>query len=466
MLISLLGTIVGVIAGLVLLVQVRTGRFFTLLTFATGLFALEGVGAAIKARHPELFPDFAATTPNNPLPFVPLALAIYIAGYLLFLSAYVYATFRSRRRVVDRAAVTERFFQRYDSRVFWNFLLLITFATIAIGFVQQYERIRAAGSIIEFVKNAYLYRFGTAVVSNEENALVGVTNLISGCAVGLLAFWTIAWANRRLGPGRKTLVILMMAFLLFRQWSSMFRGTFFFTIIAIIAAVASERNLSVKRIAWIGSAAVVLLLATNFVHYYLYSVTAGWTRQSFLQAQAYLLAPHSHIYTLATILQVNANGPPHLHGTGIVESIFFFVPRILWLAKLPSDQYGTMAVQAWAGLPTYYQLAITAVGELIAHFGTPAIVLMMLYGLLYGVLDQFRNGSPDLRAALFGMLLPRVLADQGMGISAVAITLVSLGIFLAQMFSAEFLARLARSSPRRRIRRIALSAARPFGQPE
>jgi len=449
MLIALLGALVFVIGAIVVTFQIRGGRFFTLLTFATGLFLLEGVGGALKAGLPGIFPDFASTTSDNPLPFVPRALAIYILAYLLFLCGYLCTALFSSMRKVRREAVAEAFFDRFWTPSFQIVLMVLTLVTISIGFVQHYQHIRAAGGLSEFLATAYQHRFGTETESSQTNALVGLANLISGSAVGLTVFWIIAWARNRLTLWSKIFVLVMVFLLLFRQWTSMFRGAFLFSILAIIAGVESERKLPIRRVVAIAAIVIALLMVTNFVHYYLYFATAGWDRQGFLQTQAQLVAPHAHLHTLAFILARDSAAPGHLHGAGLLESIFFFVPRVIWHSKLANDAYGTMAVQAWAGLSTEYQTAVTPVGELIAQFGYLAIVLMIFYGFVYGLLDGFRNATPDLRAALFGMLLPRVLADLGMGIAALSITLLSLAIFLAEIYGAEFVSRVLRSLSRR-----------------
>src|SRR5213075_1907796 len=99
--------------------------------------------------------------------------------------------------------------------------------------------------------------------------------------------------------------------------------------------------------------------------------------------------------------------------------------------KAPFSDSGTILVQNWAGFPDAYQIAITNVGELIAHFGYAGLIGLFVYGLLYRFLDSFRWRSVELRIGLYCLMLPRTFADLGMGLSAVSISLFNLGVFFA-----------------------------------
>jgi hypothetical protein len=184
----------------------------------------------------------------------------------------------------------------------------------------------------------------------------------------------------------------------------------------------------------------------NFVHYYLYYLTAGWDQQGIVQSMSQLLAPHGHIYALAWIVSRADSGAPLLGGEGFVESLFFFVPRAVWLTKAQSMDYGTLLVQGWAGLPTWYQMAVTMVGELIAHFGLIGIAGMTLFGALYAGLDSLANRGPIEQAGLYGLLLARVLSDAGMGLSALAMTIFCLIVYFATLLCVSALARLWRAT--------------------
>jgi hypothetical protein len=146
-----------------------------------------------------------------------------------------------------------------------------------------------------------------------------------------------------------------------------------------------------------------------------------------------LLAPHGHIYTLASIVSRADSGAPLLGGEGFVESFFFFVPRAVWLTKAQSVDFGTLLVQGWAGLPTSYQMAVTMVGELFAHFGLIGIAGMTLFGALYAGLDSLANRGPIEQAGFYGLLLARVLSDSGMGLSALAMTIFCLIVYFATL---------------------------------
>jgi hypothetical protein len=143
-----------------------------------------------------------------------------------------------------------------------------------------------------------------------------------------------------------------------------------------------------------------------------------------------LIAPQGHFYVLNTILTLQENSNAGLHGEGLWESVFFFVPRLIWSTKAPSSEYGTMLVQAWAGLPTTYQIAVTNLGELIAHFGYTGIFGLLIYGRIYGFLDSFAWKSIEVRVGLYCLVMPRVLVDLGMGLSSLSNTLVGLALFL------------------------------------
>jgi hypothetical protein len=174
-----------------------------------------------------------------------------------------------------------------------------------------------------------------------------------------------------------------------------------------------------------------VLTVFNFIHLYLFYLTADWDYQSFGETLTLLATPHGHFQQLAQVLNAHNSSLESLHGLGFVESVFFFVPRVVWESKAPFNDYGTLLVQNWAGFPDAYQIAITNVGELIAHFGYIGLCGLFAYGLLYRFLDSFRWRSVELRIGLYCLALPRTFADLGMGLSAVSISLVSLGVFIA-----------------------------------
>jgi len=239
------------------------------------------------------------------------------------------------------------------------------------------------------------------------------------------------WLKGKLGRPEKALVLVRLVVWMLRQWSTMFRATLFFTFASMIAIYNSEKPFKLSHFALMSVGAAVLLIVFNFIHLYLFYLTADWDYQSFGETLTLLATPHGHFQQLAQVLTAHNSSLELLHGHGFLESVFFFVPRLVWTTKAPFSDYGTMLVQNWAGFPDTYQIAITNVGELIAHFGYVGLIGLFAYGLLYRFLDSFRWRSVELRIGLYCLMLPRTFADLGMGLSAVSISLVSLGVFIA-----------------------------------
>lgn len=432
--IALLG-LIGVLFGAVVIgVQISRGRLLTLLSFHSALFALECGGGAIKAQFPAIFSDFASTTHENPVRFVTEAMVIYIGGYALFLYGYVVATILGGRAVTSES--DDKFFDSRWTVGYKALLFTVTFLTICAGFVQHYYRIVAAGGFSSFLQTAYQYRFGTATETHGDTALVVVATIVSSAALPLTLIWVFAWLRGRLGMVGKILVSGLVALLVFRQYTSMFRAAIILTVVAFFATYVSERRLGTARWVMLGSMLAVFFAAVNFAHLYFYYLTAGWDQAGMVSSLAQFLGPHSHIYTLSAVLAAAESYQP-LFGTGMLESVFFFVPRSIWSTKLLSTESGTILVQGWAGLPTHFQMAVTTVGEWIAHFGRLGIALMFFNGALLGFLDSFYTRGVLLRAALFGLLMTRVLSDAGMGVSALAITMTLLVVYLLLMASLD-----------------------------
>ena len=283
----------------------------------------------------------------------------------------------------------------------------------------------------EFVHTAYQYRFGNYAETEGQSALIGSASVISNCAVGLFGILWLGWLKGKLRRPEKALFLVLFAVLLFRQWSTMFRATLFFTFASMIAIYNSEKPFRLSHFALMSVGAAAVLTVLNFIHLYLFYLTADWDYQSFGETLTLLVTPHGHFPQLAQVLTAHNSSLELLHGHGFLESVFFFVPRVVWTTKAPFSDYGTMLVQNWAGFPDAYQIAITNVGELIAHFGYLGMVGLFAYGLLYRFLDSFRWHSVELRIGLYCLLLPRTFADLGMGLSAVSISLVGLGVFIA-----------------------------------
>jgi hypothetical protein len=431
--IALLGLFGTMVAAAVIGVQMSRGRLFTLLTFHSALFILECGGGALKAVMTETFPDFASLTRENPLPYVPLGLVIYIGGYLLMLYGYLVAVALTRRTPVAANEAMNRFFHARWTGGYKLLLFITTLFTIGVGFIQHYFRVRSAGGLSGFLETAYQHRSGTATETQGDTALVVIGIVLASSALPLVLIWLFAWLRGRLGLMGKLVVLALTALLLFRQYTSMFRAVILMTLIALFAAYISERRMSIFRWILIGTVMAGFFVAVNFLHLYLYYLTAHWDQHGLMQSMSQFLGPHGHLYTLSAVLMKLDSGAPTLGGSGMVESIFYFIPRAFWSTKLPSDMYGTLLVQGWADLPTHFQMAVTAVGEWIAHFGYVGIALMFFNGMLFGWFDSFYDRGTICRAALFGVLIGRVLPDAGMGLSSMAITLTLLGAFLGFM---------------------------------
>lgn len=435
----LFGLIAFVLGAGVLAVQLYRRRMFSMMTFAAGFFLIEAVGGTLKALFPgEVLTDYAASDVSNPIAWVPRALLLYLVGFSLFVYGYAITSWLLRVGKRHRDAVTEDYFERVWTPSYRLLLAAVSVFALLVGFVQQFQRVRVAGGLSEFAENAYKRRWGTGTETASETAIVVVANLASIAAVAFAVIWMIAWLRGKLTWVGKCGVILFLLLLYLRQWSTLFRGPLIFTSLSLFAAYAAERRLRMRPLVIAAAVLAVLFLAVNFVHLYMYYLTAGWQKPSIAMSMAQFVAPHGHLYSLATILSADKEGVPHLGGIGMIESLFFFIPRSIWSAKAPSGSYGTVLVQGWAGLPTHYQMAVTTVGEMFAHFSWFGVALMTVFGMLYGVYDSFAERSIELRAGLYGILLARVMPDFGMGLSAICITIVCFGLFLGQAYAARW----------------------------
>jgi hypothetical protein len=211
----------------------------------------------------------------------------------------------------------------------------------------------------------------------------------------------------------------------------MFRATLFFTFASMIAIYNSERPFKLSHFALMSVGAGAVLIVFNFIHLYLFYLTAEWDYQSLGETITLLATPHGHFQQLAQVLTAHNSSLELLHGHGFLESVFFFVPRVVWTTKAAFTDYGTLLVQNWAGFPDAYQIAITNAGELIAHFGYLGLSGLFAYGLVYRSLDSFRWRGVEFRMGLYCLMLPRTFADLGMGLSAVSTSLFNLGVFIA-----------------------------------
>lgn len=315
--------------------------------------------------------------------------------------------------------------------------LCISITSLALLFfslVQWYYKILAAGGLNAYLENAYRYRFGTFAEDEQSNAIVVLASNISSAAFPMLgAGLMMSWKYGAQPRINRVFRVLSLAVIVLSVLSGS-RTVFIFTLIAFTALSHAAGRLSTVSMMRCAVGTGFLFIAYQFAHIYMYVLTAGWNPQDYTETLAGLLAPQGHVTTLAKILPAYDTRVP-LRGAGLLESVFFFVPRFIWQDKLPS--YGTMPIQAWAGLPTHYQLAPTISGEFVAHWGLPSLVFIPLIGALHGGFENTRiRGGVFLQAAVYCIVLPRLVVHSGMGIGAISITLFQLWIvWLFSQFS-------------------------------
>lgn len=402
-------------------------EYFNILNIYSLIFLLEGFGGALAGGMKMTFNGHRQI--SEPLLFQ--SLAIYFTGYLLFISGfYMYrgiaSFFKSRESLRLKAQQKIKALPVHLTKSQWHRLLLILPVFIGLGFVKLASKIRAAGGFTEYIYSMYQYRYGTFAENISENAWVSLANLLDNLALPLSMLGLAAWFSRRLPTLFRNILFLLLSVVVFQKFTSGFRSTTFFTILSIIMVYDSVRPLKMARLLILTAMLTVFLFGINFIHHYLYFLTAGYSKQTLLESLATLLAPQDHLANLSCVLTAASINPP-LEGEGLLESVFFFIPRLLWHSK--TDSYGTIIVQQWAYMPDWYQMAITSVGELIAHFGYMGIPVMVVVGAAHGWLERFHQSvNPVMRMGYFCMVLPRLLAHLGMGVSAVSITLFSMAL--------------------------------------
>ena len=398
--------------------SVLGGKYFTILTIYSSIYLLECLGGIIAS---------AAIGNNIIIKTVSVSnlfdvVSVYFFGYIAFLVGY-YVTYRRymiRFSKMHSSPFTYRFASQY-----WIFLFMIICIFIACSFVTLFQRIQTAGGLKLYISTMYQYRFGTFTEDSQSNALVVLANILGSLS---LPFVSVGFILTRVNPiyrKYKNIIYFFMSIIFFQAFLTNFRSVMFFTVLNFVMIYDHIYHIKLKKFARWSLILLCFLLVINFYHQYMYYKTAGWEYTGIVESIGKLISPHGHLATLDSVLLAAESS--HIGGEGIFESVFFFIPRFLWKSKL--DTYGTKLIQSWAGLPTWYQIAVTNVGELVAHFGKIGIFGMVFYGALHGVLETFRYRVVPLQAFLFGVVIPRLLGHLGMGISAVAITLWELAIF-------------------------------------
>ena len=405
--------------------QLRQGRRYSLLVVYSAIFLSEFVvGTFVATARVDILWRQQLSSES-----VFRTLSLGVMGYVVLLLGYHVPAMRGRLAAalnddLPPQAVGREFPPRYR---FALFALLAV--TTAFGFVQLALRVKKAGSLAAYLAIAYTMRIGTYADTDAANAYAVLASLLASGALPAAALLFVAWMRGKLTGLEKWLLVAMTVALLGRQASTAFRAVVVFTLFSAFAVYDSERRISPQKVLAMGLVIFAALMGVNYLHVILHSLTGFGAATTFADSSKELLAPHAYLETFARLIEVHDRMGP-LEGKGILTSLLFFIPRAVWLTKLPSDQFGTGIVQAWAGFPTTYQIAISNVGELFVHFGVAGLVGLFLWGVVYRWFDSKWTASLEWRVALLCIAAPRVFADQGMGISAFAISITSIAGFL------------------------------------
>lgn len=415
------------VATFVIFKQIKAGLFFTILTAYSGIFILEFVCGAIAAGLEVPLPAKDVYVSE----VIVKSLLVAVTGYLFYLSGYFFKSLKNRiySAVTRNEGATGCYLKVFWTTRYRNLVFIAAFITIMLGFVQLLQRIVYAGGIATFIELAYSFRFGTYAETEQQNVLIVLASIVSCSAIGFLAILAIAWLYDKLDKSGK--IITIMLFLLFavRTLTSASRLPIILPVISLLAIYCHEKKIKPRALLKYGVMLAILLVLLNYIHQYMYYVTGGWDYQTFSQTLKYLIAPLGCFDNLIHIDKVSSIVTP-LGGKGIFESVFFFIPRLIWESKAPSGEYGTMLVQTWAGLPDSYQMAPSDIGELVAHFGYFGIVGMFLYGVISRIMDDSVAINLEYRVGFYCLLLSRVSVNTAMGISALSVTIISYLVFI------------------------------------
>lgn len=419
--------------------QLRQGRRFSLIVVYSLIFLSEFVvGTFVATGRDQILwrQQLSSDSVIRTLGLAVLGYAVLVAGYLLPSLA---------RRGLPPGTAPARA-ARGDAGAdfppaYRVILFLMMALTTVFGFVQLALRIKKAGSFAAYLAIAYTMRIGTYAETDAANAWAVLASLLASGALPAAALLYIAWMRGKLSTFEKALLMALTVALIGRQLSTAFRAVVVFTLFSAFAVYDAERRIRARRLAVMGVVIVAALVGVNYVHVLLHSLTGVGGGGSFAESSMELLAPHAYLETFARMLEVRDRMVP-LEGKGVLTSMLFFVPRAIWLTKLPTEEFGTGLVQAWAGFPTTYQIAISNIGELFVHFGYFGLIGMFLWGMAYRWFDGRWSRSLEWRVTLLCISAPRVFADQGMGISAFAITVLSVAMFIVPLDVASRLAGL------------------------
>ena len=124
---------------------------------------------------------------------------------------------------------------------------------------------------------------------------------------------------------------------------------------------------------------------------------------------------------LASILDFYPRNGDFFHGKTIGDMLLLPVPRVIWTSK-PS-WYGMSDITLRMGWPGGTGSPVSMPGELYANFGYPGILLMFVYGLIFGAFATFAH-NPRLRFLYALILLPAMLTTFWMGFTGLMNSLV------------------------------------------
>jgi hypothetical protein len=422
--------------------QLHLGRRYALLNVYSGIFFSEFVvGSLVATSRGEVVNKQHLATDA-----VVAALSLGLAGYVILLVGYHLPSLLpggnpEAQRAKPAAVPGDDFPPRYRVVLF-----VATAVMIGLGFIQLALRIQKAGGVAQYLAIAYTLRYGTYADTDVSNAWAVLASLLAAGALPAAALLYIAWMRGKLSGLEKWLLLALTVLLLARQASTAFRAVVVFTLISAFAVYDSERRIGWRKLTVGVALIVVVLVGVNYLHVLLHALTGVGKVTDFGEASQELMAPHAYLETLSGLMDARSRLQP-LEGQGMLTSILFFIPRAIWTAKVPSDQYGTGLVQDWAGLTTTYQMAVTNVGELFVHFGVIGLAALLVWGLIYRWLDDRWWHGLEWRMALLCISVPRVFPDQGMGLSAFMISITSVAWFLIPLAIAKKLAGLPSHTP-------------------
>jgi hypothetical protein len=309
-----------------------------------------------------------------------------------------------------------------------------TFAALAaITLYPLFVKVQVAEGLSSFLASSYQMRFGTYGETTLGNTAVVIAGILAAPLVAIVALLAMDAATGI--TKHRSALWLLGAAMAFNILAAVAHGRRMGIAVAIaVPLVAWHFQRPFRRVVIFQLCTLLIAAAVvvNWMHYYLYTTTADWDEKSVGETTFALLAPHEHLKTLSTIIAATERhevlGPQQL----LLSSASLF-PRMIWPDKPSSELLGSLAIQDWAGLPYHYQMAITDVGEAIACLGLPGLAALALGGIVYSLLDYLLFTSMLGRSVVIGFCLSRVLADQGMGVAALAQTLLTTILTLSML---------------------------------